>query len=539
MGRVSWPIRDIRRDPLGIWHLLSISGETFTVPATPDDLGQYVIWLVEIPAPVNLDGTNLPPAIYVNSQLLQLVTHYPSSSLEVFVDYMTGQVLFHPAQAGRPGYADYSGKGSLVEAADINDLNTRLRFIEAYATGELGHTGLPGTMGNTGIQGSLGATGARGLQGDPGATGIQGSTGTKGNTGLAGPAGIGYQGTQGTRGATGIQGVTGSSGNMGSTGLQGQPGATGVRGITGLQGALVGRYESPVLSGTSWVVNHNLGSLPVIQTFDLSGQLLSPSSILNGSTGSQVAFSTSKTGFAICVVGGEQGPRGPTGIGLQGATGPTVVLGRYEQNFFPPSPIWTLSHNLGEEPIIQVYDNSDRLLNPTGIQNGVMQSTVYFTSPQEGVAFALVGGRAGVTGPAGTTIDSIGISINLSGGATTIQSGIAGDLRIMNSGTIQRVSLVSGETGTMQLDLWRSTYQTFPPTVVNSIVGGNPIRIVSGIKGQNTGLVGWNREVSRGDCLRVNVDVCSYIKNATLLLEMIPAYTPSYSSSSSSSSSSR
>lgn len=108
-----------------------------------------------------------------------------------------------------------------------------------------------------------------------GIRGIQGTTGTQGAQGVTGPQGV--QGTQGIQGLTGIQGATGTQGT------QGTQGATGTQGTTGIQGA-IGTQGTQGLQGTE------------------------------GAQGLE----------------GTQGTQGVQGLGIQGASGTSVViLGSY------------------------------------------------------------------------------------------------------------------------------------------------------------------------------------------------------------------
>ena len=50
------------------------------------------------------------------------VEYVPTQSKEYQVNYVNGDIDFHSANAGKTFYADYEGRGSLVDAGDINQI---------------------------------------------------------------------------------------------------------------------------------------------------------------------------------------------------------------------------------------------------------------------------------------------------------------------------------------------------------------------------------------------------------------------------------
>lgn len=57
------------------------------------------------------------------------VTSIPIASKQFQVDYSNGMILFHSDDSGKIVYADYSGRGSIVKAADL------IQVIEELDTG--------------------------------------------------------------------------------------------------------------------------------------------------------------------------------------------------------------------------------------------------------------------------------------------------------------------------------------------------------------------------------------------------------------------
>jgi len=58
----------------------------------------------------------------------------PSDSDEYYVNYTTGDVTFHSDRAGWTAWISYEGRGTLVDAADINQITTAINELESNQT---------------------------------------------------------------------------------------------------------------------------------------------------------------------------------------------------------------------------------------------------------------------------------------------------------------------------------------------------------------------------------------------------------------------
>lgn len=105
---------NVRKGIDGTWQLAYLE-ESFVVPSSPP----YVYYLDEVPD----DGTLVaPPAI----EGLMLSSAYPPQAGWFWCNYRQGLLVFNEAQAGYSLTVAYYGKGSLVEAEEINYLAERL-----------------------------------------------------------------------------------------------------------------------------------------------------------------------------------------------------------------------------------------------------------------------------------------------------------------------------------------------------------------------------------------------------------------------------
>lgn len=69
--------------------------------------------------------------------------------------------------------------------------------------------------------------------------------------------------------------------------------------------------------------------------------------------------------------------------------------------------------------------------------------------------------------------------------------------------------LTIGDTGSCVIDVWRDSYENYPPTVADSICGGNKPTISSGAKYQDSALSGWATTVAAGDTITFKLESVS------------------------------
>jgi hypothetical protein len=101
-----------------------------------------------------------------------------------------------------------------------------------------------------------------------------------------------------------------------------------------------------------------------------------------------------------------------------------------------------------------------------------------------------------------------------------ISTGIKQDYISPFACVISKVSLLADQVGSIQLDIWKTSFAAYPPTVTNTITGGNKPIITSGTKGQLTTLTGWTTSILAGDCLRFNVDSVTALNRVAVCLEV-------------------
>jgi len=130
-------------------------------------------------------------------------------------------------------------------------------------------------------------------------------------------------------------------------------------------------------------------------------------------------------------------------------------------------------------------------------------------------------GTAGASGPTGATGPTSIIRTatwGISSGALTVPA-IDVPVYMPISGTITQASILTeGGTGSCVTDIWKVAVGSYPPTVSNSICGGNYPSITSGTTLVKTSLTGWTTAISAGDTLMFHLTSTSTFTFITLQL---------------------
>ncbi len=201
-----------------------------------------------------------------------------------------------------------------------------------------------------------------------------------------------------------------------------------------------------------------------------------------GMTGPPGLGSTGPTGAASS----ETGPTGPLGTGPTGATGPTGI---------------------------GVTGPSGGPTGPTG------------TAGVTGPTGATGGGTTGPTGSAGPTgLGNLGIQFVADGAGFALTTGIKAYLTVQHACTITGVTMLADQSGSIVVDIYKSTYAAFdPPTVpavAHKITSATPPTISAAKKSVNTTLTGWTVALAAGDVLAFDITSITTIQRITVGLKV-------------------
>ncbi len=117
-----------------------------------------------------------------------------------------------------------------------------------------------------------------------------------------------------------------------------------------------------------------------------------------------------------------------------------------------------------------------------------------------------------------TKIEDINFVID--GGGSVISTGVAGDIEISFDAEIQQVTLLSDQTGSVVIDIFKDEFSNFPPVVGDSITASAKPTISASNKSQDSTLTSWTKDITAGDILRFNVDSVSTIERCLINLKI-------------------
>lgn len=86
--------------------------------------------------------------------------------------------------------------------------------------------------------------------------------------------------------------------------------------------------------------------------------------------------------------------------------------------------------------------------------------------------------------------------------------------------TLTKWRILADQSGSVVFDIWKDTYANYPPTIADTIIGGGGTKptVSSATKNEDSTLTGYTTSFSAGDTVIVNVDSCTTITQAVLIL---------------------
>jgi len=120
--------------------------------------------------------------------------------------------------------------------------------------------------------------------------------------------------------------------------------------------------------------------------------------------------------------------------------------------------------------------------------------------------------------PANVPIASISFIID--GGGSAITTGEKGHLEIPFACTINQVTMLADQSGSIVVDIWKDSYANFPPTDADSITAAAPPTISAAQKSQDGTLTDWTTAITAGDILAFNVDSIATCTRVTISLKV-------------------
>lgn len=98
--------------------------------------------------------------------------------------------------------------------------------------------------------------------------------------------------------------------------------------------------------------------------------------------------------------------------------------------------------------------------------------------------------------------------------------GLKGSIPVPFNCTINSWTLIADQTGSITVDVWKSSYNNAPPTASSSITASAKPTISNASKATSSTLTGWTTFVNAGDILSFKVDSVSSITRVTVTLKV-------------------
>jgi hypothetical protein len=129
-------------------------------------------------------------------------------------------------------------------------------------------------------------------------------------------------------------------------------------------------------------------------------------------------------------------------------------------------------------------------------------------------------GREHRFGKADWTVRPTTLVAIIDNSGAAIAAGTQLDIPVHAYGIITGWRLLADQAGSIQVDVWKTAFSGFPPTVTDSIAGSDLPTLIAENKAESTALTGWTTSIVDGDTIRLNVDSAGTVTRITLSLSI-------------------
>jgi len=171
---------------------------------------------------------------------------------------------------------------------------------------------------------------------------------------------------------------------------------------------------------------------------------------------------------------------------------------------------------VGAERMLVQYTNATTLTLVGGLSGrGIETTTAATHSVGDGVYPVL-------TSAALNSIPNVvnaTITVGFDGAGSVIAAGKLQDVIVPATGTITRWTLLADQSGSAVVDIWKTAFSGYPPTVTNTITASAKPTLSSAVDAQSSTLTGWTTAVTAGDTLRFHIDSAATITRLLIVLD--------------------
>lgn len=174
------------------------------------------------------------------------------------------------------------------------------------------------------------------------------------------------------------------------------------------------------------------------------------------------------------------------------------------------------------DQVVDKVNTSEKLINAdkvAGLKDLERISKLATFNPAMGPSFSdLRDIRSTITTLTNTVNREGAVTINyiIDGGGLVITTGVKGFVEIPYAMTITGWQVFADQSGSVVVDVWKSTYANFPPVVGGSIAGSEKPTLSSAQNNQNLSLSTWTTGLVAGDVLAFNVSSVSTVQRITV-----------------------
>ena len=133
-------------------------------------------------------------------------------------------------------------------------------------------------------------------------------------------------------------------------------------------------------------------------------------------------------------------------------------------------------------------------------------------------------GATGATGAAGAdgvdATPNTQFTVTFDGGGSALVVGSEWFAMVNFAGTITGAVLLADTAGALVIDIQKDVLGSYPPTGADSIVASAPPTLAAASSSSDSTLTGWTTTFSAGDIFRFEVESCTTIAKATLILKV-------------------
>ena len=110
------------------------------------------------------------------------------------------------------------------------------------------------------------------------------------------------------------------------------------------------------------------------------------------------------------------------------------------------------------------------------------------------------------------------ITYVIDGGGQVLTTGVKGPLIVPEWCFVYRWILIADRVSSAVVDIWKTAYPTYPPTVANSITGSAPPTLSAQLNADSQTLTGWTTMLNQNDAIMYNINSVASAQRLTLAL---------------------